>query len=82
METNYYLMDGQKREESGMKIVFYENSDIQVIVGSAELKGNLTIEQIQTEGEKKAKELSGLLGREIGFMIDMNGRMEQKVPMG
>jgi hypothetical protein len=64
-----------------MKIVFYEKGNINVIVGASELKGNLTIEQIKTEGEKKAKELARLLGREIGFMLDMNGKLETNMPM-
>ncbi|MFC0187776.1 hypothetical protein ACFFJY_05715 [Fictibacillus aquaticus] len=63
-----------------MKIVFYEKGELSIIVGASRLKGELTIEQIKSESEKKAKELGSLLGREIGFMIDMNGKLE--TPMG
>ncbi|MDM5315456.1 hypothetical protein ACFQ4X_11840 [Fictibacillus halophilus] len=59
-----------------MKIVFYEKGDLSIIVGASKLKGELTIEQIKNESEKKAKELGELLGREIGFLIDMNGKLD------
>ncbi|WP_257351251.1 hypothetical protein [Pseudalkalibacillus decolorationis] len=58
-----------------MRIVFFEKGELMIIVGSSKLKGELTIEQIKSESEKKSKELSQLLGREIGFMIDMNGKL-------
>jgi hypothetical protein len=59
-----------------MKIVFYEKGELSIIVGASKLKGELTIEQIKNESEKKAKELGELLGREIGFLIDMNGKLD------
>ncbi|MGG1574284.1 hypothetical protein [Fictibacillus sp. NRS-1165] len=62
-----------------MRIVFFEKGDLSIIVGSSRLKGELTIEQIKNESDKKAKELSQLLGREIGFMIDMNGKLENEI---
>ncbi|MGC4377770.1 hypothetical protein WD019_12620 [Fictibacillus sp. Mic-4] len=37
-----------------MKIVYYEEGDLNIIVGSSQLKGELTIEQIKTESDKKA----------------------------
>ncbi|WP_137788562.1 hypothetical protein [Bacillus sp. E(2018)] len=61
-----------------MKIVFYEKGDLSIIVGASKLKGELTIEQIKNESEKKAKELGELLGREIGFLIDMNGKLDNQ----
>ncbi|TLS38089.1 hypothetical protein [Pseudalkalibacillus caeni] len=64
-----------------MKIVFFEKGDISVIVGASQLKGNLTIEQIKSEGEKKSKDIARLLGREIGYMIDMNGKLDTDLPM-
>ncbi|EIT85549.1 hypothetical protein A374_09938 [Fictibacillus macauensis ZFHKF-1] len=62
-----------------MRIVFFEKGELSIIVGASRLKGDLTIEQIKNESDKKAKELSGLLGREIGFMIDMNGQLEHEI---
>ncbi|GGB47465.1 hypothetical protein [Fictibacillus barbaricus] len=59
-----------------MKIVFFEKGELSIIVGASKLKGELTIEQIKNESEKKAKELGELLGREIGFLIDMNGKLD------
>lgn len=59
-----------------MKIVFYEIGNINVVVGASELKGNLTIEQIKNEGEKQSKDLGRLLRREIGFLLDMNGKLD------
>ncbi|MBN8209244.1 hypothetical protein JI666_10850 [Bacillus sp. NTK071] len=59
-----------------MKIVYYEKGDIPVIVGASNLNSSLTIEQIKSEGEKKSKELARLLGREIGFLMDMNGKLD------
>jgi hypothetical protein len=64
-----------------VKIVFYEKGNINVIVGASELTGNLTIEQIKNEGEKQSKELGRLLRREIGFLLDMNGRLETGLAM-
>ncbi len=64
-----------------MRIVFFEKGELMIIVGSSKLKGELTIEQIKTESEKKSKELSQLLGRDIGFMIDMNGKLNSDMPM-
>lgn len=64
-----------------MRIVFFEKGELMIIVGSSKLKGELTIEQIKTESEKKSKELSQLLGREIGFMIDMNGKLNSEMPI-
>ncbi|MED1862054.1 hypothetical protein P4V41_01090 [Fictibacillus nanhaiensis] len=61
-----------------MKIVFYEKGELSIIVGASKLKGELTIEQIKNESEKKAKELGELLGREIGFLIDMNGKLDNQ----
>ncbi|WP_349408249.1 hypothetical protein [Pseudalkalibacillus sp. SCS-8] len=62
-----------------MRIVFFEKGELMIIVGSSKLKGELTIEQIKSESEKKAKELTQLLGREIGFMIDMNGKLDAEM---
>jgi hypothetical protein len=62
-----------------MRIVFYEKGDLSIIVGASKLKGELTIEQIKNESEKKAKELGELLGREIGFLIDMNGKLDAQL---
>jgi hypothetical protein len=62
-----------------MKIVFYEKGELSIIVGASKLKGELTIEQIKNESEKKAKELGELLGREIGFLIDMNGKLDSQL---
>jgi hypothetical protein len=62
-----------------MKIVFYEKGELSIIVGASKLKGELTIEQIKNESEKKAKELGELLGREIGFLIDMNGKLDAQL---
>jgi hypothetical protein len=62
-----------------MKIVFYEKGELSIIVGASKLKGELTIEQIKNESEKKAKELGDLLGREIGFLIDMNGKLDAQL---
>ncbi|MCA0989154.1 MULTISPECIES: hypothetical protein [Bacillales] len=59
-----------------MKIVYYEKGDIPVIVGASSLNSSLTIEQIKAEGEKKCKEIARLLGREIGFLMDMNGKLD------
>ncbi|MCA0173428.1 MULTISPECIES: hypothetical protein [Bacillaceae] len=59
-----------------MKIVYYEKGEIPVIVGASNLNSSLTIEQIKSEGEKKSKELARLLGREIGFLMDMNGKLD------
>lgn len=59
-----------------MKIVYFEKGDIPVIVGASNLNSSLTIEQIKSEGEKKSKELARLLGREIGFLMDMNGKLD------
>ncbi|WLD92470.1 hypothetical protein [Alkalihalobacillus sp. AL-G] len=64
-----------------MRIVFFEKGELMIIVGSSKLKGELTIEQIRSESEKKSKELSQLLGREIGFMIDMNGKLNSEMPI-
>ncbi|MCM3731124.1 hypothetical protein M3196_05525 [Fictibacillus nanhaiensis] len=62
-----------------MRIVFYEKGELSIIVGASKLKGELTIEQIKNESEKKAKELGELLGREIGFLIDMNGKLDAQL---
>ncbi|TKD68726.1 hypothetical protein [Pseudalkalibacillus hwajinpoensis] len=59
-----------------MKIVYYEKGDIPVIVGASNLNSSLTLDQIKSEGEKKSKELARLLGREIGFLMDMNGKLD------
>ncbi|MDO6656680.1 hypothetical protein [Anaerobacillus sp. 1_MG-2023] len=59
-----------------MKIVYYEKGEIPVVVGASNLNSSLTIEQIKSEGEKKSKELARLLGREIGFLMDMNGKLD------
>ncbi len=61
---------------SNMKIVYYEKGEIPVVVGASNLNSSLTIEQIKSEGEKKSKELARLLGREIGFLMDMNGKLD------